>query len=1015
VLLPACASGTSEPLDLDLADSMGADLALDGFDPDGDPDGDPGADLDTWVPGPLCPADYELPPQGDGPQLSPHESWKTSVGFDWSEAFYAGDSGGGNLFMKFTVFVEDLDTVYFQNTNDYLFHYEFAADRLAPFEGLNPEQFDQVTLYNEGRVAILGAIITPPWFEPNEVGVQLVSRDPLHPKLVRALLDSVAASLDYDQPVVPLYFPTAEQDPVIRACVEAFEATGVTVSSVSTWGDSGACFSTGYAIGRLREVRSEEIQAAYLAGDLLPTDILLTDLVPAELPILAGLICTLPSTMNSHVAIYSQSLGTPFAWLSSAAAVDAARAHLDQEVLLVAQADWTGCSVQVVPTAQGFTPGDLQSLKDLKQLPPLEFPAKDCPQGLLSLDTAETVLADAACFGGKAVGLGVLNRALPDNSPEAVAISLETWDALLATTDDQQRTLGDRIHTLLAPFHWPPDMAALDAALAQVRLLIKDAAPALPQDLQGHILDALAGFDPATKVRVRSSSNAEDAESFVAAGLYESYSACLADDLDEDDTGPSACNPAQSEERGFFRAARKVFESFYTLEAFAERLRRGVNEADTGMALVVHHSFPDSEELANGVGILTSVEDHLTIKLVSQPGAASVTNPEGGATAEEVEVSIWSWSTGVYLNRPSNLVLLGDTVLTWDQEYLDLADLMVEAAQTWAAEAKAQRYSLDFEYKKLASGKLILKQLRRLPLPGQEDLGFFLLPQTTTWCVLQGEGSDLLAIHRAKSRLTLTNQGAWVAEDKLTSDFLTHLSMELLVDGAPKVSEHPGDELQGLSVKLELSEYNTAYLNLDWKGGDFGDGWGLTIQTPYESSSQEAMFGILGKQYAQLRRQFSVPQLYIDYDGTAKTRKEETAPLTACYDYPPGELLPQERSLNGKDGLAVTTRFNWPPVPKGPTAGYTAPAVSFISTTISGLTTEPLVLTSPWAQTYHALHHNFGEDFLFEPALDPAVTSTQLAELEAKGIRALIIFMGYQGRIWLASPDWQLTEVTPDL
>ncbi len=53
-----------------------------------------------------------------------------------------------------------------------------------------------------------------------------------------------------------------------------------------------------------------------------------------------------------------------------------------------------------------------------------------------------------------------------------------------------------------------------------------------------------------------------------------------------------------------FKAIRKVFASFYNENAFLERLRLGVDESKVGMALLVHHSFPDDGELANGVAVV---------------------------------------------------------------------------------------------------------------------------------------------------------------------------------------------------------------------------------------------------------------------------------------------------------------------------------------------------------------------------------------------------------------------------
>ena len=78
---------------------------------------------------------------------------------------------------------------------------------------------------------------------------------------------------------------------------------------------------------------------------------------------------------------------------------------------------------------------------------------------------------------------------------------------------------------------------------------------ALLQEQQEKIAQALLGqFNPQRKIRFRSSTNVEDSEQFVGAGLYDSYSGCLADERDTDATGPSACDAAEPKERGVFRA-----------------------------------------------------------------------------------------------------------------------------------------------------------------------------------------------------------------------------------------------------------------------------------------------------------------------------------------------------------------------------------------------------------------------------------------------------------------------------
>ena len=95
--------------------------------------------------------------------------------------------------------------------------------------------------------------------------------------------------------------------------------------------------------------------------------------------------------------------------------------------------------------------------------------------------------------------------------------------------------------------------------------------------------------------------------------------------------------------------------------------------------------------------------------------------------------------------------------------------------------------------------------------------------------------------------------------------------------------------------------------------------------------------------------------------------------------------LPQTRKMQDT-GVTIETSFYWPPHPTGPTAGYTAPLIRWVQTTITGLASEPFTLTGEYAQTYVPGHHNFFEWFLFEPRLEPGLSQETLDELRASDI-----------------------------
>jgi hypothetical protein len=72
------------------------------------------------------------------------------------------------------------------------------------------EEFDDVTLRQAGRQAVLGAVILPPWADPpfNEYGIQLVGDDPYPRDEIVRLFNIIKASVIADPNVTAFYFPT---------------------------------------------------------------------------------------------------------------------------------------------------------------------------------------------------------------------------------------------------------------------------------------------------------------------------------------------------------------------------------------------------------------------------------------------------------------------------------------------------------------------------------------------------------------------------------------------------------------------------------------------------------------------------------------------------------------------------------------------------------------------------------------------------------------------------------------
>ena len=919
--------------------------------------------------------------------------------------------GGTNLgWVKFTLLNPPYDpnVVYFQDSGHFSLHYDFISECLEPFVGIAPEEFDRLSLYAADQQLTLGAVVLPPetyGLAPiQEYGIQFVRHDAYSKEEIAALFHKVTAAIVSDPNVQVFYFPSYEQSAVAQANAEWFEAQGIPVSSAARWSRGNTIYSEGWALGRLKYVAADEIDAAYSRGELLASDILLTDAVPAEIPVLAGVISLTASTPNSHVAILSNTYGIPFVHLAEEADRQQASALEGHRVVLRAYALYSRINVDLVDANDTMTDEQAAEFLSLKQPPALDIQAV-APLGCHSAAVDSLEPSDIRYVGGKAANYSILRRAIPENSRVAMAFSFDLWNEFMDQTLAGGQTLREEIAIRLSGHTFPPVSAAvLEHELDQIRELIKDDdvthfSPALEEAVLEALTDPAYGFDPHQKLRFRSSTNVEDSENFSGAGLYDSYSGCLADDLDDDDFGPSHCDPDQPKERGVFRAIRKVFASFYNNNAYLERLRHGLDENDVGMALLVHHSFPDEIELANGVAVLEPSSYSTSVAFVTQDGAVSVANPEPGVIPEEVTATLSSSSDDVYvrLRQYSNLMPLGQTVMAWPDDYQKLARLLEQAAYQFEKDTGRVPDQLDFEYKKIApTGELVVKQIRQIPQSsGDVAERRFLAGEAMALSVFQGEHAEPFDAHRLKSNWTLGAASRWVTLEDLDTCLYEDATFEYHDDGQISVMVGSPTSWPEAAHEVVTEPSKDGFAVTDtWRFDHLENArrYVLTSSfTPLGTVPDSCPVVLLSDLDYALDVEYAEPVLDWNYlDGTITTTSDE-ATLVPVPGGDPDDLL-QIRQIRSDD-VTVETSFYWPPYPTGPTAGYTAPLIRWVETTVTGLTSEPITLTSEYAQTYVPGHHNFFEWFVFEPRLEAGLSQQTLEELRAHGVD--LIFCTY--------------------
>ncbi len=216
-------------------------------------------------------------------------------------------------------------------------------------------------------------------------------------------------------------------------------------------------------------------------------------------------------------------------------------------------------------------------------------------------------------------------------------------------------------------------------------------------------------------VRFRSSSNAEDALSFNGAGLYESTSVCLADDLAGDADGPSHCDLDKGKERTVCRGLKRVWASLWGMKAVEERSWYGIDHRDVAMGILVNTRTKG--ELANIVAF--------TGNPLLQGDERYLVNAQLGEL-DVVAALPWVWPELDLLTVKAGAVVeiervKGSTELPEGQWALDASRLEVLGASLATIAAlypvdeappAESRILLDTEWKLRADGQFAIKQIR---------------------------------------------------------------------------------------------------------------------------------------------------------------------------------------------------------------------------------------------------------------------------------------------------------------
>jgi rifampicin phosphotransferase len=321
-------------------------------------------------------------------------------------------------------------------------------------------------------------------------------------------------------------------------------------------------------------------------------EILVLDEVPVQLPPVAGIITSQPSTPLSHINLLAKGWGIPNVYLKNAKE-------------LLKQYDGWWVSFEANRDNYSIKRADLNQLheyqKRLQERLDVVKPHFNVSETRL-LDLAQQRAASSIAFGGKSANLGeVMHARLPGIVvPNGFTIPFYYYDEFI-----KRNNLDDAIFALLNDQKFVHDPAYRREHLETLREQIQQAK--FDPDLRREVLQRVAREFPGKGLFVRSSSNSEDLPKFSGAGLYTTV-------------------PNVKGEQELIEAIKTVWASLWNFEAYEFRERANVDHSKIFMAVLLQEGInsessgvmisTDPFDIENKGAIYISAKRGLGIKVV---------------------------------------------------------------------------------------------------------------------------------------------------------------------------------------------------------------------------------------------------------------------------------------------------------------------------------------------------------------------------------------------------------------
>ena len=370
----------------------------------------------------------------------------------------------------------------------------------------------------------------------------------------------------------------------------------------------------GEAYGFLRIFKAKE---AIDPNKLRPFDVVVIGTLPEDLPVVSAVVSEELQAPLGHINVLCHNRKTP-----NMSVRDATKRP---DVLAL-----EGKLVRLVVGGQGFSlePATQQaaeaSWERKRPKDVMKPPRDDRDVGLPGLD--KLALADIPRVGAKTAQLGLVTQVARGKFrvPKGFALPMRAYARFLAAGG-----FDKRIDAMLADPKFQAEPETRRKSLDELREAMERAP--VPDEIVAPLLERIGKALPKGKVRLRSSTNAEDLPGFNGAGLYRSTRVDPSDRADVE------------------RGLKRVWSSVWLSGAHEERAWYRIDDHTVGMAILVQESVDD--DVINGVAITTNPfsqgQPAFFVNAQLSQGDGSVTGARGNEVPEQVLIYHYEDGEGV--------------------------------------------------------------------------------------------------------------------------------------------------------------------------------------------------------------------------------------------------------------------------------------------------------------------------------------------------------------------------------